>query len=479
MASKRSRVSAARGLSARLLVLTIFFVMLSEVFIYAPSIGRYRLVYMHERIASARLASLAIETPNPRNIDDPLLEELLDHARSFGIVLRREESKALMMSRNMPPAIAATYDVREVSFFPAIWEGFLTLSRSGPRYIRVIGTSPKSPDIVIETVIDEAPLRAEMYDYSGRILALSLFIAAMTAALVYLSLHLLFVRPIRNLTDSMVDFAGDPEDARRVIAPGSRTDEIGMAEQELYGLQTRLRGSLQQRVRLAALGTAVTKINHDLRNILATAQLVAENVEASEDPRMKKVAPTLMGAIDRAVKLCSQTLTYAHEGTPPPERSLFSLHDLVDEVIQDVAAVDRNASIRNRIDPAVHLSADREQLYRVFDNIVLNAVQAGSTEVLVENWRDPGECWISISDNGPGLPQKIRERLFEPFQGSGRKGGHGLGLSIARELVRGHGGDIRLANSGDTGTAFHIRLPEEVNGARRKRGKRAQSPPAA
>ena len=211
------------GLSARLLILTMFFVMLSEVFIYAPSIGRYRLVYMEERIAAAHLASLALDVPSDQAVSPKLMDELLDHARSRGIVLRRPRSKALLMSSNVPPRIDATYDLAKGRFFPLIWEAFLVMARTEDRVIRVIGKSPKGPGVVVETIIDEAPMRIEMYDYSGRILLLSLVISFLTASLVYLSLHWLFVRPMLGITDNMVAFRANPEDAGRVIQPGRAT----------------------------------------------------------------------------------------------------------------------------------------------------------------------------------------------------------------------------------------------------------------
>jgi C4-dicarboxylate-specific signal transduction histidine kinase len=81
-----------------------------------------------------------------------------------------------------------------------------------------------------------------------------------------------------------------------LIRPGRRRDEIGRAQRELAQMQRRLPDALKQRARLAALGTAVTKINHDLHNILATAQLVSDHVSDSADPNMKRIAPTLLGA---------------------------------------------------------------------------------------------------------------------------------------------------------------------------------------
>lgn len=171
-----------------------------------------------------------------------------------------------------------------------------------------------------------------MWDYSARILLLSFLISLVTASLVFLSLRWQFVRPMLGITESMVRFREDPEDGGRVIRLGKRRDELGRAERELYALQTGLRSSLQQRAHLAALGSAVTKINHDLRNILATAQIVSDQLGTIENDKIKRVAPGLTAAIDRAVEICSQTLHYAHDGTPEPEYQGFRIAGLIDEV---------------------------------------------------------------------------------------------------------------------------------------------------
>ena len=452
------------GLSARLLLLTISFVMLSEVFIYAPSIGRYRLVYMQERIAAAHLATLAVQTPPDRGVPEPLLRQLLDHARSHGVVLRRDASKALMLSGDVLPKIDVTYDLRQLEFFPLIWEALMVLARDGDRVIRVIAPSPKSPEVIVETIIDEAPMRGELVDYSRRILLLSIFISLITASLVYLSLQLLFVRPTVAITESMTAFRADPEDARRMIKPSRRTDEIGRAQRELAEMQQGLRTALQQRSRLAALGTAVTKINHDLRNILASAQLVSDHIEISADPKVRKIAPTLLGALDRAIKLCSQTLAYAHDGTPPPVRIAFELRALVDEVAADVLEGRFDDATFDCIIPrGFEVTADRDQIYRVLSNLLLNAYQAKPGWVAVSARRTDIATLIEVADDGTGLSARVRERLFQPFAGSSRADGSGLGLSIARDLMRGHGGDVRLVQTGESGTVFELELPLETD----------------
>ena len=465
------------GLSARLLLLTVFFVMLSEVFIYAPSIGRYRISYMEERIAAAHLASLALEAPADNRVSQELLEELLKSAKSYGIVLRRPQSKALMLSRDMPPTIHASYDTRESAFFGLIGEALMVMWRDDRRMIRVIGPSPRDPNVVVETVIDEYAMREQMLDYSSRILALSIIISLMTATLVYFSLQWMFVRPVLNLTESMESFRRDPDDARRLIRPGRRRDEIGRAERELAQMQRRLRDALKQRTRLAALGTAVTKINHDLRNILATAQLVSDHVSESDDPKVRRIAPTLLGAIDRAVALCSRTLNFANEGTPAPELTHFDLGRLVSDIATDLSARDgQSGMIENSVGRQLQIFADRDQLYRVISNLVLNAFQAGASKVSVTAEADAETASIEIADNGPGLPAKVREHLFQPFQGSTRVGGTGLGLAIARDLMRGHGGDVELARTGPDGTAFVLLLPVEE---KRERSRLGRPAPAA
>jgi signal transduction histidine kinase len=355
-----------------------------------------------------------------------------------------------------------------------IWEALATLARDGSRMVRVVAASPRDPGVLVETILDEAPMRVAMYEFSGRILLLSIVISLVTATLVYLSLRWLIVRPMLGITASMERFRDDPDDARRIIVPGRRTDELGRAERTLADLQSGLRSALQSRAHLAALGTAIAKINHDLRNILATARLVADTIGQSEDPKVKRAAPTLLGALERAIKLCSQTLTYAHDGTPPPRFSRFDLWALVNEVSADVVeANEHDVVIENQIVQPFDIEADREQLLRVLSNLTLNACEAGANKVSVGAWTESDKTRIVVADDGPGLPPNVQDKLFQPFAGSGRAGGTGLGLPIARDLMRGHGGDIGLAETSVRGTVFHLHLPHE---ARLKARRQAATP---
>ncbi len=457
----------ATGLSVRLLLLTVAFVMLAEVLIFAPSIGRFRLVYLQEHLADAHLAILALDATPDQMVSQELERELLSHAQAYMVALSRPGGGKLMLMIEKPDEIGATYDLRRAGFFGLIRDAAMTLLSDGSRVLRVIGPSPKDAEVLVEVVLDEAPLRAEMLGYSERILALSLVISLFTAALVYLSLHLLMVRPMQRVTESMVAFREDPEDESHVIQPSSRSDEMGLVQRELASMQEGLRGALQQKTRLAGLGTAVTKINHDLKNILATALMLSDRLQQSEDPEVRRVTPKLMGAIDRAVKLCQQTLTFTREGPVHLERSRFRLRELVDDVGESLPAqVNGKAVWQNDLADDLEVTADREQMFRVLANLGQNAIEAGAHSVGVSARRDDGRLLIEVADDGPGLAPRARERLFQPFAGTARPGGTGLGLAIARELMRAHGGEIRLERSTGAGSVFCLVLPLNGGGNR-------------
>ncbi len=451
----------AKSLSARLLILTIGFVMIAEVLIFAPSVGRYRLSFFEEKLAAGHLAVLALEATPDNMVSEELEEELLQHVGAVSVGLTSPESgKKLMLMVAKPSAIQASYDLRGANFFGLIMEAFAVMANSEERLIRVLGDSPKDHGILVEVVFDEAALHEELVDFGTRILLLSLLISIITAALVYLTLHLVMVRPMRRITENMTHFSEAPEDATRVIQPSERSDEIGVAQRELAQMQQGLREALQQKTRLAALGIAVNKINHDLRNILASASLVSDRLQHSEDPEVRRVTPTIVSAIDRAVKLCAQTLNFTREGPPLLELSCFCLRDLTADVGASLPSAGEDEVLwNNRLAEALFVEADREQLYRVLYNLGHNAIDVGATEVEITAEVKGPEIQIDLTDNGPGLSPRARRYLFQPFFGSGRSGGSGLGLAIARDLMHAHGGEITLERSDAKGTCFRLILP--------------------
>jgi hypothetical protein len=335
------------------------------------------------------------------------------------------------------------------------------------RVIRVIGDPVRQAGLLIEVTLPTDQLRAEMIDYGIRILILSAVISVVTAGLLFLAVRKVLVTPIRRVVQAMQSYAEAPEDARRIIEPRAGVTELREAETALQTLQTQLSAALRQKERLAQLGGAVARISHDLRNILATAQLFADRMERSEDPKVQRAAPKLVGAITRAVALCEGTLAFGKAEEPTPRLAVFPLAPLVSDVIESerLASEDAPVSYIEDVPAGLTLRADTEQLYRVLANLVRNARQAimarGEPGEIRVSASEDGEGWtITVSDTGPGLPPKAREHLFQPFSAGTRKGGTGLGLAIAEDLVKGHGGALKLARTGPEGTIFAICLPK-------------------
>lgn len=451
-----------RSLSARLLVLTLVFVMLAEVLIFVPSIAFFRLNYLEKKVDFAQLATLSLLASPDNMVSEELREELLFRVGARSVVLHGANSRLLILRENMPYIIDAEYNLAGDNPFVLIEDAFESLITGPGRIIRIMSPIENEPNSRLEVVIDEAPLIREMYKYAWNIFWISLLISTLTAILVYFSLHWLMVRPMRRLSESMSSFRKAPEDVRMALVPSGRRDEIGTAERELQIMQTRLRSALKQKQHLVALGTAVTKISHDLRNILSTSQIVSDSLAEIEDPKVQKIVPRLMTSIDRAIDLCTQTLKFGRADEREPRKERFLLESLVNEVRTSVG-LRENEEIewKNRIPAAMMLHADREQFYRILLNLCRNAVQAmeGKGTLEIHALRAGSRTLIRIIDTGPGLHEKAKAHLFEPFSGSVRAGGTGLGLSIAHELVIAHGGAITLERTEPSGTVFCIELP--------------------
>jgi len=452
-------------LSGRFLLLTMIFVMLAEVLIFVPSVARFREDYIRSRLERAQIASLSLLAAGDM-IDASVEKELLANAEVYNVVLRRNESRQLVLSSPVPAEIEATYDMRDPPAWVLIRDAVHCLLEAQSSIIRVIGDPVKQAGMLIEVTMDTGPMRQAMIDYGLRILGLSAVISVLTAGLLFFAVGRVLVAPIRRVVSSMSSYAEAPEDARRFIEPQSSVIELREAEVALQRMQKQLTGALKQKDRLAQLGGAVARISHDLRNILTTAQLLADRMEASKDPAVVRAAPKLVASISRAVSLCESTLTFGRAEEPAPTLARFMLAGLVGEVVdgEKLATVGGLVDFVVDVAPSLTIRADHEQLYRVLNNLVRNARQAieaagnpGTIEIAAgEN--DTG-WWIRVGDTGPGLPQRAREHLFQPFQGGTRKGGTGLGLAIAAELVRGHGGTLELVRSDSSGSEFMLDLP--------------------
>lgn len=478
------RRPARLGLSGKLLLLTALFVMIGEILVFVPTIANYRIAWLSDRLAAAHTAALVLDAAPDGMISDQLTRQLLDSVGAIAVAMKKGDSRRLLAFSEVPPQIDNEVDIRDVSMVGAVVDAFETIFTSATyNVMRVVGPAPSGGEFV-EIVIHEEPLRRAMISFSLNILGVSMLIAAVTGVFVYGTLVWLFVRPLRRLTAHMVAFGRAPEDATRIVEPSGRRDEIGVAERELAAMQRELAGTLQHKNRLASLGLAVSKINHDLRNLLAPAQLLSDRLAHLADPAVRRVAPKLIATLDRAIAYCEQTLAYGRAQEPPPQRRKVDVAALLDELRETLDLHDgSNIGWVPAVERGLTVDADPDQLLRALINLVRNSLQALKArapndverdQIRVVGRREGAVVVLEVSDTGPGLPERAKAHLFEPFSGAARRGGTGLGLVIAAELVRAHGGEIRLLE-GTLGAAFRIVVPDRPVVLDERRAERASA----
>ncbi len=461
-------VPFARGLSAKLLLLTVIFVLLAETFIFLPSVASYRMSWLQDRLATAAAVSIVLVQGDPAALSREAQDDVLTAIGARAIAVSDNGVSRLLAVADMPPEVDSHIGMTDMGLFEEIAGALDTLFRGGGRMLRVYG--PAGDDArEFELIMPDAALRAAMLTYARNVAMLSLLISVFAAVLVYAAMDRIMARPMRRLARSMLAFSAAPEDPARIITPAGRRDEIGFAEHELSRMQERLQKMLAERRHLADLGLAVSKINHDMRNMLASAQLISDRLALSKDPTVQSFAPRLVRALDRAVSYSQGVLAYGRTQEPAPARRLVHLHPLVED-LRDIAGVDSGVDFVNAVPADFEIDADPDQLFRVLTNLARNAVQAMAAEtdrinvrrLTVAAERQGGVCRIVVSDTGPGLPPKALENLFSAFRGGARQGGTGLGLAIARELVRAHGGTLELVASESGHTAFAITIADRA-----------------
>jgi signal transduction histidine kinase len=472
------------GLSGKLLLLTVLFVMVAEILIYVPSVANFRLNWLSDRLAAAHTAALVLDAAPSGMVPESLAKQILNSIGARAVAMKMGNQRRLLAAADMPSEIAQDIDMRQRSWFHSIMDAFETLLTCKPGDVmRVVGPAPMGGDF-LEIILNEGPLCKAMWRFSVNILMLSLAISCITAMLLFFALHYLLVRPMWRITENMIAFRADPENPSRIIAKSGRQDEIGTAEEELASMQRELASMLHQQSRLAALGLAVSKINHDLRNLLASAQLFSDQLSTSPDPKVQRFAPKLMRALERAIAFCHSTLSYGGAQEAPPERKTIEVEPLIEEV-HEALGLGLDIPIRwiVAMERGLTVEADHDQLFRVLVNLARNAMQALETrgardpardQIRITGRREGSVAVIEVSDTGPGVPEKAQAHLFQAFQGSARSGGTGLGLAIAAELVRAHGGEIRLV-PGTIGATFSISIPDRAVDLNSRRGERASA----
>jgi signal transduction histidine kinase len=468
------------GLAARVLAVTLGFILLAMGLFYLTRLVAFREMWLHNKIAAAQTAVEAFSADGPTPLPADLSRRILDSVGVKSIAILTPAGRRELVVPGFSPDAAEAIAADDSSYFEGIEATFHALFATPGRIVKV-GSRALPDQTAIEVTFDESPLIEGLWRVSHNFLNISLTIAAVVTCVLWAALWSMVLRPVRRLTSNIIAFGESPQDASRVIAASGRRNEIGRAETALAVMQRSLAHELAQGKRLAELGMAVARINHDLRNMLSAAQLISDRLATIPDPLAQRLAPRLVATLDRAIQFCQSTLTYGAGRELPPSRRRFDLSELVRQAVESTQA-ESGEAIDYDIDipPRFDLYADPDHILRVLENLSRNAAQAlmgkgaedGRPKALrFAAIRTDGLALIEISDTGPGFPADQAERIFEPFHKSTSQAGAGLGLAIAADLVTRNGGAITLAPAKADdfycGARFLIKLPTPEGAARR------------
>ena len=460
------RVLWPGGLSARLLLATLLVVVLANAVIVPVLLANRQRDWLSEKVAAGELASFVVGVPEGK-LTQPLKAQIL---KTAGLVAVNVQADGVMRSVLAPARVPRTVyrlDLRQQDLFSQISGALDTLFGGGDRMVLVIDRPHYLTGELVEILVPDAPLQSILVDNARELLLGAILTSVMAGALVYLFLTFFLIRPIQRITRSMERYRADPDDPAARLKPSGRHDEIGRAENELDQMQLDLSAALASRARLAALGEAVAKINHEMRNMLTSAQLASERLATSGDPVVARTLPRLERALERAVTLAANVLAFGRSEEPPPAPKPVPLRAALESAAEDAQLSDEGVKLASDVDETAQVLADPDQLHRILVNLMRNAREAiegapkntGGGAISVGLTISDGASMIRVADNGPGLPERAQVNLFQPFRGSARQGGAGLGLAISRELAQAHGGDLLLVETGPAGTVFDLRLP--------------------
>jgi len=471
VATTEPKIPFYRRLRVKLLLLICICVILTEALVFLPSVANRQHRWFENQHRFAYALSLSVYKTDEYGLEERALTnlELVEMA-----IIAPDGTIKEILTEQPSITIDKVVDLDAASGLNYLISAIRTLFVGGNRIIQITGQIGDD-GTKLSLLTRDYSLRATLFTFSERFFYSSLAIALIVAAAIYLLVTEILLRPIYRIYSNVLNFVMAPDDPQAILIPTNRHDEIGLAERRLAAIEAELQCGYAQQKHLAELGLAISKINHDMRNLLASAQLISDRLSSIDDPLIKRLTPKLIRTIDRAINYSQSVLLYGKIQEQLPHYQRLHLKSLIDDVI-DILEPEQygDITIDNKVEEDFEIEADGEQMHRIFTNLCRNAVQVLAAhkmpeseqtapplkKIIINAHRDGDESVIWVCDTGPGLPPQAREHLFEPFRGSMRSNGTGLGLAICHELVRAHGGTIRLREEITAGTHFEIRLPD-------------------
>jgi signal transduction histidine kinase len=313
--------------------------------------------------------------------------------------------------------------------------------------------------------------RRELFDTSEELRALLLGVTV-ASVLILVAWGLVasraIVRPVRRLADATERIAqGDL--STRVVARGQHElADLGRAFNRMAADLTQSREQLRQAERQAAWAEMARQVAHEIKNPLTpmrmTAQLVLK-ARKDNDPRLAELTDRLArGVLDQTTALARIAADFQQFAGPPMrEVETIAADHLLGEVEELFLAAAEIGGVAVRFErgaAGASVDADRQEMRRVFLNLIQNGIAAcnGRGTVVVRSSREDGRVVFRVTDDGAGIPARVQERLFEPYFTT-KSSGTGLGLAICKRILQAHGGSIALESSRPGATTFRIELP--------------------
>ncbi|MDZ4375888.1 MAG: HAMP domain-containing sensor histidine kinase, partial [Phenylobacterium sp.] len=371
---ERLRPRAPDGLSARLLLLTVAFTLAVEALIMGPNLAAFHERWLRDRLQAAELASVGVEALPYSAVEDDTAAELMRIGGVQAVALTEQGVRRLLLQAPNLPRAPELIDLRQQNSWARLTDPWRTLFGHPDRSLRVQAKPRYRSGDFIEIVTPAQPLKLELKSFLLNSLLVSLLVSVTAGALLYGGLALLVLRPLRRVTRSLERFAAEPESEAE--PPSDRHDEIGRVERELSRMQEEVRQSLRSRARLVALGEAVAKINHDLRNMLTSAQMASERLATSADPQVAKALPRLERALSRAAGLSRNVLEYGRSEEPAPQKTRVVLTKALTVAAEDAGLEPDGVRLVKQLPARFAVEADPDQLYRILVNLLRNARQA-------------------------------------------------------------------------------------------------------
>ena len=300
----------SRRLSSKLLLLTIGFVMLAEMVIFVPSAAVSRQNWLSDRAEQAGLLALALTGVPDYEASEPLTKQFMTDTDVLLMAAKRDGMTELVLGE--PPSDIGAFvsiDLQNPKRFPSLIAPFQDIFSNGKEILMIKANSPVEGQDALELLIPREKLRTELVDFLKRIFWLSLIIAIITGSLIYWSMSAMIIRPVKDLAEDMTAFREDPERQRPVRGRPKRKDEIGQLEREFIDMKQSQRAAFRQRERLAGLGLAVAKINHDLRNVLSSALLISDRLSMNPDEKLADMGERLTRTVERGIGLTEDVLS--------------------------------------------------------------------------------------------------------------------------------------------------------------------------